>query len=119
MTIKTTLIAAGAIIAASFATAPAANAGDLTVQFAFGNGHGYHGYQNYNHYENRRFVSERRIHRILRHNGFRSTDIWRKGPFYVAKAYDHRGRAFKIRLSAFDGDIIAVNRIGRGHGHWN
>lgn len=129
MTMKTKLIAAGAIIAASFAAIPAANAGDLNIRLGFGDGYGYaqdYNYGNRNEYGNRyddvrrhRWISERRVHRILRHNGLRAEAIWRKGPFYVARAYDNRGRAFRVRLSAFDGDIVAVNRIDGNRRRFN
>ena len=114
MTIKTKLIAAGALVVASFAAIPAANAGDVTVQFGFGNGHGHHGIYEDVHF--RRFVSERRIHRILRRNGFHHANVWREGRFYFARARNHRG-FYRIRLSAFSGDILSVRRVG-GHGGW-
>ena len=116
MNIKTKLIAASALIAASFAAIPSANAGGLTVEFGFGNGHGYHGLYEDAHF--RRFVPEYRIRHILRNNGFHHADVWREGRFYFARARKH-GHFYRVRLSAFNGHIISVHRAGGGWGGWN
>lgn len=116
MSIKTKLIAASALIAASFAAMPSANAGGLNVQIDFGNGNGYHG--QYDDVQLRRFVSERRIRHILDRNGFHRANIWREGRFYFANARKH-GHFYRVRLSAFNGHIISAHRAGSGWGGWD
>lgn len=120
MTIRTTLIAAGAVIVASLGSIPAASAGGVNVGIHIGHrDHGYH--QDIRYY---RPLPPHRVRHILRRQGFHQIrDIHRSGRrAYVATARAHGGGFYKVRIHAYSGNIMDVRPIrphwGGGHGGW-
>ena len=130
MTFRTTIIAAGALIAASAVTAPAAQAGHVNFSLQFATPHasvyfgpGYHRYRGPRWH--RQALSPWEIRRLLLNAGFRKVQrLDRRGPIYVARAVAYNGFLYKVRLSARNGRIIAERRVawvgyrGPRRGRW-
>jgi len=128
MTFKTTIIAAGALIAAGAATVPSAQAHNAGVGLQFGT-------PNFSvHFRtpyrdprwHRQALSPREVRRVLRGYGYRQIRFLdRRAPVYVVRAVAYNGRAYTVRVSAYNGRIIARyaldgRRNFRGHrGGWN
>ena len=113
------IIAAGVIVIGTLVAAVPANAANLSIQIGNSgwNGHGYH--QSHDRWD--RGVSPREVRRILRHRGFNEIRFLdRQGRIYVARAEDRRGRDYRIIVSARNGAIIDIDRVGgrgRHDGH--
>lgn len=131
MTLKTTLIAATALIAASAAAAPAARAGNVDFNLYVGVPHavgigiapvGYRGDRD----RHAQLLSAREVRRLLLRHGYRNVrDIDRRGPYYVARAARRDGSVYRVRIHAFTGRIVGQDlvwtprgpRYGYGAGH--
>ena len=110
---KTTMIALGALVAASAAGASAAQAGGINfavhvgasnagIQYVHGGGHV-------------RALGPHEIRRALRHYGFYEIrSIERRGPVYVALARGYRGALYAVRLNARNGRILSQDIVWRG-----
>lgn len=130
MTFKTTLIAAGALIAASAATVSSAQADNVNFGFYFGTPNaGIQFGPGYRHDRGPRWsrpaLSPWQIRRLLFDAGFRNVRrLERQGPIYVARAVSYDGFLYTLRLSADNGRIIAGHRVawvgyrGPGWGRW-
>ena len=130
MTFKTTIIAAGALMAASAATIPTAQAGNVNFGLYFGtpNASVYFG-PGYRHQRgprwHRQALSPSEVRRVLRGYGYRQIRFLdRRAPVYVVRAVAYNGRAYTVRVSAYNGRVIAQyavdgRRNSRGHrGGW-
>ena len=116
MTIKTTAIALGALIAASTAASAgpvnlAVHVGNQTpgIQLIHGRGGRHAG------------LPPHAVRRVLARHGYRDIrSLDRRGPVYVAVARGHRGALYNVQVSAHNGRILSQNVIWhgpRGGGH--
>jgi hypothetical protein len=123
MTLKTTMIAAGALIAVAAAAAP--NAAEAAPRHSFGhpgvivdahwNGNPAYRPAPRPHWQ---VLPPRAIHQILRSQGLRATGpIRRKGLTYVTTAAGRDGNLYRVQVNARNGRIIQVRYAGRQH--WN
>ena len=118
MQIRNTLVAGALAIAALAAAVPAQAAGPA-VTLEFGTPHhgpnfGY-GRRGHDRDVGRHMLSPREVRGILRANGFRQIRfVDRRGPVYQARAENRRGRDVLVTVSARSGNIINVDRAGRG-----
>jgi len=119
MTFKTTIIAAGALVAASAAAVPAAQAGRVDFSFRVATPHasihfnpGYRGPS-----WHRQTLSPPEVRRVLQYRGFRQIRFLdRRAPVYVVRAVAYNNRAYTVRVSAYNGRIIAQQAVdGRRH----
>jgi len=119
MTFKTTMIAAGALIAASAATVPAAQADSVRFNLQFGtpNATIQFGTPHRGPRWQRHKLSPQDARRVLRNQGFRNIRFLdRRGSVYVARAVAYNGRPYTVRVNAYSGRIVAqyaVDRRGR------
>lgn len=125
MTIKTALIAAGTLIAASAAAIPSARADGLGVGLYFGTPHaGFyitdrdrHRHARPHHFR-RHVLAPRIIRRQLRRHGFhRVVSLDLRGPVYVARAVARRGVVYRVTLDARTGRILRQYAVHRPRGH--
>ena len=110
MTFKTTIIAAGALIAASAAAVPSAQAHSVGFGLQFGTPDVSIHFRTPNRGPrwHRQVLSPPEIRRVLRRHGFRQIRFLdRRAPVYVVRAVAYNGRAYKVRVSAYNGRIIA------------
>ena len=72
-------------------------------------GHRGHGYPSWRRGWTRNHqLSGREVRRELRRAGFvRVFDLDRRGPVYVALARARNGHLYRLRVSAFDGDVLS------------
>jgi hypothetical protein len=122
---KRSIIAALALVAGLGAAVPAAAAGrsadsaSLIIEIDHrGQNHRWdrgsddRGGWNNHRPDRRHFLSPREVRSVLRDRGFRGISyVDRRGAIYQARAFDRRGRAVGIVVSARDGDILNVYRI--------
>lgn len=128
MTIKTVLIAAGALTAAGLFTAPQAEAANFGLSFSIGQpapivAAGYrapaHRHGN-RHHQARGHASLDQIMSNLRRSGFvRIVNYNRHGSVYTATAAKRNGQIYTVRVSATNGRILSQQPVrGRtGHAH--
>lgn len=65
--------------------------------------------------ESERGIGPREARRIARSAGVVNTyDVDRRGPVWVVEGVDRRGRGLRVTISARSGDIVDVDRSGRG-----
>lgn len=122
MTIKTTIIAAGALVAASAAAAPSAQASQVNFSLHLATPHasvhftpGHRGPVWHRH-----ALSQREIRFLLRRAGYYNVHrLDRRDQIYVARVVSRNGFFYTVRLSAYTGRIIATHRGDRvgHHGH--
>lgn len=65
------------------------------------------------------FLSPRRIVRMLRHQGYAHVaEIDLRGDYYRVIAVRHNGALVKLKIDAFEGDILSARRIGWSPRHY-
>lgn len=108
--LKKTIIAAGALIAATVATVPA-NAANFSLGFSTPQGSFYIGSQPYGHQwrGQRHVLPARAIINRLHSQGYRRVaNLRRHGNVYVARAFHPRRGWVVVRANAYDGRLIHV-----------
>lgn len=113
MTIKTTAIVLGVLIAASTAGIGAASAGPAGVNFAVHVGNQTPGVQLVHGRGGRHAgLPPQAVRRILHRNGFRGIrSINRRGGVYMAVAQGRRGALYNVTLNARNGRILSKNIV--------
>ncbi|MCX5495490.1 PepSY domain-containing protein [Kaistia dalseonensis] len=121
MTLRSVLIGLAAVASIAGAV-PAASAQGIIIDqggvriapppgYDDGGQRGYDRGPQYNH----RGISPREASRIARGAGMAQTyDVGRRGPMWVVSGADRRGRGLIVTISSRTGDIVNVNRQGRG-----
>lgn len=115
--LKTTLIAAGALVAASVVSVPA-HAGSPNFSFGISGPQGsIHfstpGYRGHAYAPWRqRALSPRAVTQRLHSQGFRRIHgLERRGHVYTARAQQRRGQRVRVAVNAFTGQVVSVRRI--------
>jgi uncharacterized membrane protein YkoI len=63
--------------------------------------------------EDENFISPRKISRMLRHQGYvQVTEISLRGDQYRVIAIRRNGAIVKLRVDAYDGNVLSVRRVG-------
>ena len=64
------------------------------------------------------FISPRQISRMLRRQGYvQVTDISLRGDQYRVTAVRHNGAIVRLRVDAYEGNVLSVRRVGWANGH--
>ena len=113
---KSTILAA-VVALATISAAPSAKADDFSVTLGFDAGQTYQvGGWSHDRWESPRYydelISPRRMHRILRRNGFSDIGSIRlRGPNYIAEAVGPRGNFVRVIVDGRSGDITGLRVI--------
>lgn len=124
MTLKTALIAAGALVAVAVAGSPAAHAAGASVSIGVQPGVPHAGVYPAHRFDQRGYprgyrhvLSERAVRHHLHRQGFRDVrGLHLRGGVYVATATAGRGVVYRLAVDAYSGRVLHRQAILAPHG---